>query len=101
MKKMLLLVFTALCLCSCYNTRMIVGNVNPKDVKVVEKQWNNHLIGGLIPLQSTKVYPQKSLTGHSNYMIKTNMNFWNCLIAGVTMGIYTPTQTVYYLPNNE
>ena len=36
--------------------------------------------------------------GHENYVVKTNMSFLNMLVSWVTFSIYTPTQTVYYIP---
>lgn len=88
-----------LLLTSCYNTRILVGNVNPnQELRKVNKCWNGHLLGGLIPLGSAKVHPQNMVNGYSDYMIKTNTNFLNMLVSGVTFGIYTPTQTTFYVP---
>ena len=33
-----------------------------------------------------------------NYVIKTNQTFVNMLVNAITLGLYTPTTTTYYLP---
>jgi hypothetical protein len=45
--------------------------------------------------------PSEYVGGKSDYVVRTNMNFWNSIVGGLTVGIYTPTQTTYYLPINE
>lgn len=103
MKKLLQFgVFAGICvllLTSCYNTRVLVGNVNPnQELRKVSSHWNGHLLGGLIPLKNAKVRSQNWVNGYSDYMVKTNTNFLNMLVSGVTFGIYTPTQTTFYVP---
>lgn len=99
MRKLFLLGTLAICLSSCYNTRILVGNVTSQDgMRKVGSTWNSHLIGGLIPLNSAKVAPRDMVAGYQDYMIKTNTSFLNLLVSGVTFGIYTPTQTSYYVP---
>lgn len=99
MKKMLFAVLTVACLSSCYNTRILVGDVQLKEPVVkVNSEWNHHLIGGLVPLGNASMVAKDYLAGHENYVVKTNMSFLNMLVAGITFGIYTPTQTVYYIP---
>lgn len=99
MRKLLLLGMFALGLSSCYNTRILVGNVTPHtEMRKVGSRWNGHLIGGLIPLQDAKVHPQDVVAGYPDYMIKTNTSFLNLLVSGLTLGIYTPTQTSFYVP---
>ncbi|MEG2278199.1 MAG: Bor family protein [Odoribacter sp.] len=99
MKKVLLLAVCVISMCSCYNTRILVGDVKPKDPVVeINSEWNHHLIAGLVPLGNAKMNPEEYLAGHKNYVVKTNMNFLNMLVGFVTFGIYTPTNTVYYIP---
>lgn len=99
MRKMLLLSLCVLCMCSCYNTRILVGDVKPKDPVVkINSEWNHHLIAGLVPLGNATMNPEEYVAGYKNYVIKTNMNFLNFFVSGVTFGIYTPTHTVYYIP---
>lgn len=93
----IVIVFT---LSSCYNTRILVGNIEPKaPVVEVNKEWNHHIIFGLVPLSNAYENPKDYLPqGQVNYVVKTNMSFLNMLVQGVTMGIYTPTQTKFYVP---
>ncbi len=90
----------ALTLSSCFNTRILVGNVQAKDPVVeVNKEWNHQLIFGLVPLSNATLNPEKYLPkGQVNYVVKTNMSFLNMLVQGATFGIYTPTQTKFYVP---
>lgn len=100
MRKILLFVVVALLATSCYNTRVLVGNINTsQELRRVGSRWNGHLIGGLISLENARVHSQDWVHGYPDYMIKTNTNFWNLLVSGVTFGIYTPTQTTFYVPD--
>ena len=86
-------------LTSCYNTKILVGDVNPKDPLVkINSEWNHHLICGLVPLGNAQMKASEYVDGHENYVVKTNMSFLNMLVSWVTFSIYTPTQTVYYIP---
>ncbi|MFI3330564.1 MAG: hypothetical protein R3Y38_02000 [Rikenellaceae bacterium] len=86
-------------LTSCYSTRLYVGSVDKKEpLTQVNKVWNHHLIGGLIPLENTKMKPADYVNNAENYVVKTNTSFLNYIVSGLTWGIYTPTQTEYYIP---
>lgn len=102
MKKLFVsaIVFSAaMLMTSCYNTRLYYGDVTKTEPLVkVNSEWNHHLIGGLVPLKNAKIDVQEYTGGAKDYVIKTNMNFLNYLVGGVTMGIYTPTQTSVYVP---
>ena len=102
MKKFLFVFVLALALTSCYNNRIMVGNVQPNDPVVeVQTQWNSHWIYGLVPGEKTNMKAEDFLKGRTNYVIKTNMSFVNGLIGGLTCGIYCPTTTTFYVPLNE
>ncbi len=102
MKKVLFLAATAFVLSSCYNTKVYVGNVKKEDKVVkVKSVTNTHLIGGLVPLGSAKVDPKPYVGDRTDYVVKTNQTFWNGLLGGITMGIYTPTTTTFYVPANS
>ena len=89
----------AISLTSCYNTRVLVGNVKPKEPVVeVNKEWNHRLICGLVPLDNATMDASEYVNGAENYIVKTNHSFLNMLVGCITGGIYTPTQTTYYLP---
>lgn len=99
MKKLLFLIVSVVTLSSCYNTRVLVGDVQPNEpIMKINRTWNTHLIGGLIPVGSAKMKADEYVGGYKNYIVKTNINFWNMLVSGITFGIYTPTNTVYYIP---
>ena len=89
----------ALTLSSCYSTRILYGNVERNEPLVqVNREWNHHLIAGLIPVGNGKVEAAEYVGGAPDYVVKTNMSFLNLLVSGITFGIYTPTQTKFYVP---
>ena len=92
----------AMCLTSRYSTRLTYGNVKPKEPMVqVNKVWNHHLIGGLVPVGNNKLSTEEYVNGAPNYMVKTNRSFLNGFISWVTGGIYTPSQTKFYVPLSD
>jgi hypothetical protein len=103
MKKVIVLAAMALIFTSCYNTRIVVGDMKPTEpVKEVNKVWTHHFLFGLIPGGNATAEPENFLpSGTEDYMVKTNQNFWNSLVGSLTIGIYTPTQTKYYVPYGE
>lgn len=104
MKKTLLLFATlaASSLTSCYSTRVMHGSVEPNEPLVqVNRVWNHHLIGGLIPVGNNKLNGEEYVNNAENFVVKTNFNFLNLLVSGITCGIYTPTQTKFYIPLRE
>lgn len=101
MKKLLALVIVAVTATSCYSTRLIVGDVSPTEPLVeVNRVWNSHMIFGLVPLDAT-MYTDEYARGYDNYVVKTYTSFLNGFIGVFTWGLYTPTETVYYIPLNE
>ncbi|MEG1765736.1 MAG: hypothetical protein RR254_03620 [Muribaculaceae bacterium] len=102
MKKILLMIVmgvTALTLTSCYNTRILVGDVTPKEPLVeINKEWNHGMIAGLVPLNNATMKAEEYVNNAPNYVVKTNQSFLNQLVSVVTCFIYTPTQTKYYIP---
>ncbi len=84
---------------SCFNTRIMVGEVQRREPMVeVNKEWNHGFIYGLVPGGNATMAAAEYVNGAPNYVVKTNQSFLNMLVSGVTFGIYTPTQTKYYLP---
>lgn len=58
----------AISLASCYNTRVLVGNVKPKEPVVeVNKEWNHHLICGLVPLDNATMDASEYVNGADSY----------------------------------
>ena len=87
MKKLLFAIFCVATLSSCYNTRVLVGDVQPKEPLVkVNSEMNSHWLCGLISGRGDQA--KEFVDGSTNYVIKTN----------VTFGIYTPNHTMYYIP---
>jgi Bor protein len=93
-------VIITLSLSSCFNSRIMVGDITAtQPLKEVNKAWNHHLIFGLVPLSNTNMNVKEFLPeGQSDYLVKTNRNFVNYIVGAITFGIYTPTQTKFYIP---
>lgn len=99
MKKLFILAIGMIALSSCYNTRILVGDVKPNEPLVeINREWNHHLIVGLVPLNNAKMQASEFVGERPNYVVKTNQSFLNQLVSACTFGIYTPTQTIYYVP---
>ena len=97
-----------LCLCcvgltSCFRTNLYVGNARPDDrkVKVSQEAFNHHFVGGLIPGGNTTMTASEYVDDADSFVVQTSTGFLNGLVGGVTAGIYTPTQTKFYLPVEE
>ena len=89
----------ALSVSSCYSTRISYGQVEQNEPLVqVNRTWNHHIIAGLVPVGNNKVKSEKFVPGQTNYVVKTNQSFLNLLVGAITFGIYTPTQTTFYVP---
>jgi len=99
MKRLILAALGAATLTSCYNTRIVVGTVERNEPLIeVSREWNHHLIYGLVPLNNATMKAQEYVGNHRNYVIRTYWSFLNGLVGSLTCGIYTPTSTVYYVP---
>jgi hypothetical protein len=102
MKKILFIAAVTFALSSCYNNRILVGDVTADEPVVeVQKQWNSHWLYGLIPSASATLNPSKYVGGRANYVVKTSTSFVNGLVGSLTWGIYTPTTTTFYVPLDE
>lgn len=103
MKKFLLITIAlfgvTLSMTSCFSTRILYGDVKPNEPLVqVNKEWNHYLIGGLVPVGKNKLEASEYVNNAENFVVKTNQSFINMLVAGITCGIYAPSQTKFYLP---
>lgn len=101
MKKLALLTLLlgGVLLTGCYNTRILMGNVKPNEPLVeVNKQWNDHFLYGWIPGKNAKMDPAPYVNNQPDYVVRTYTSFVNGLVGAVTFGIYTPSQTKFYLP---
>lgn len=89
----------ALSATSCYSTRILYGDVKPSEPLVqINQVWNHHIIEGLVPVGKNKLDASEYVNDAENFVVKTNQSFVNMLISGITFGIYTPTQTKFYIP---
>lgn len=99
MKKILFFAICAIALSSCYNTKILVGNVDAKTPMVeVNSVWNHHLILGLVPLNNATMKGEEFVAGRKDYMVKTFQTPLHFIVEWLTFGIYTPTQTTFYVP---
>lgn len=103
MKKMMM---SALAICavllmqSCYTTSTYVGNAKPNRPMVkVQTVHNSHYIGGLIG--NSKMRAKDLVDGEKDYMMKHQVTFLDYVLSSVTLGIYTPSTTTYYVPFNK
>ena len=52
----------------------------------------------MLTLKNAKMEAKEYVGEKKNYVIKTNQTFVNMLVNAITLGLYTPTTTTYYLP---
>lgn len=103
MKKIVL--FGCLCatisMSSCYTAKIAHGslNVDSPVVKVNSKK-NHALIEGLIPLNSGWE-AKKYIGDRKDYVTKSQMTFIDGFVGLITLGIYTPTTTTFYVPLSD
>lgn len=87
---------------SCYNTKVFCGDTTKQTPVVkVNSEWNHHLLYGLIPLNNAKMEAKEYVGNKESYVVKTNQTFVNMLVNAITLGLYTPTTTTYYLPIDD
>ena len=97
MKRIFTVCACATMLCSCYTSRILVGDVTPKEPMVeVAKKHDAHFIGGLV--KTAKNVAEEHVGTAQNYMIRSQYGFGDIVLSAITAGIYTPTTTKYYLP---
>lgn len=102
MKKSLVLaavIGATLCLSSCYCDKLTVGNVQPQEELVHVKSTRNHhfLYGLFVSHESTN----ENVPNVRDYVVENKQTFWDVVVGGVTLGIYTPSTTKYYVPKSN
>ena len=98
-KSFVLVVLSSLMMASCYCDKVYVGNVKPHDELVhVASSHNGHVIGGAIV---TKNNVSQYVGDTKDYVIANKMTFGDLLLQGLTVGIYTPTTTKYYVKKDN
>lgn len=86
-----------LLLSSCYSSTVSVGKMKPNDPAVcVATTHEAHFLNGLIgsPKREAKTY----VGDNESYRVRQFTSFTDGLLEGLTLGIYSPTTTKYYLP---
>ena len=84
---------------SCYNDKVIIGNVSPDEEMVhVASARNSHVIYGAIV---THDKASNYVGDIKDYVIETKQTFGDMLLGGVTLGIYTPSTTKYYVSKSN
>lgn len=87
---------------SCYTSTINHGRVNENTpmVKVASKK-NPIMLWGLLPLSGANQKASDILKNNPNYRTKNSWTFIDGFLNFLTLGIYTPTTTTYYLPYNS
>lgn len=86
-----------LLMASCYTSNVYVGKMKPNTPAVkVSTKHNSHFIGGLIGQGNVK--GKDYVDGAKDYMVKHQITFLDYVLSGITMGIYTPSTTKFYVP---
>lgn len=84
---------------SCQSSSVYVGELKREDPTVrVKTIHNNFFVGGLIGRK--QITAADYTQGLENYKVKNYRSFVDCVLGGITMGIYTPSTTEIYLPAN-
>lgn len=84
-----LLLISSVLLTSCYTYNTTVGNGAQSNQEM--EQWNHYFLYGLAPGNVSN--PQALAGDTRDYTVRTRISFVNGLVAGLTLGIYTPTTT--------
>ncbi|MBQ2175257.1 MAG: Bor protein [Alphaproteobacteria bacterium] len=91
------MVCAALMLESCYSSTVCVGNMKPETPAVkVNTKHNSHFIGGLIG--EGKARAKDYVEDAKDYKIVHQLTFLDYVLSSVTLGIYTPSTTKFYVP---
>lgn len=99
LKKLFLGFGAALLLSSCYCDKITVGTVQPDEKLVhVASVRNGHFLGGMIV---KKDKAKNSVPDVENYVMEVKRTFGDLFISTLTVGIYTPTTTKYYVPRTN
>ncbi|MHC5354515.1 Bor family protein [Myroides sp. LJL115] len=96
--KFLVLSVVAMTMTSCYTGKLAVGQTTINEPVIeVNKVKNHALILGLVPLDNGHK-ASEFVNNNPNYVVKHQMSFIDGLLGFVTLGIYTPTTTTFYMP---
>lgn len=86
---------------SCYTAKVAHGNLTTDSPVVKVNSKKNHaLIEGLVPLGDGYV-AKKYVGDRTNYVTKSQITFVDGLLRVITLGIYTPSTTTFYVPLSD
>jgi len=90
--------FVALLMSSCYTAKVAHGSLTTDSPVVKVNSKKNHaLIEGLVPLNGG--FEAKKYVGERrDYVTKSQITFVDGLLRFITIGIYTPSTTSFYVP---
>lgn len=90
-----------LLLSSCYTAKIAHGSLTTDSPVVKVNSKKNHaLIEGLVPLNNG--YEAKKFIGDTpDYITRSQITFVDGLLRFITLGIYTPSTTSFYVPLNN
>lgn len=91
----------ALLVSSCYTAKIAHGTLTTDSPVVKVNSKKNHaIIEGLVPLGGG--YEAKKYVGERvNYVTKSQITFVDGLLRVITLGIYTPSTTTFYVPLSD
>ena len=99
MRSLLIVATLVFLFSSCCSTRTYHGNTTENTAMVEVASKKNHiLLWGLLPLESSKQNVKDVVENKKDYQIQSQHTFVDGLLGMITLGIYTPTTTTYYLP---
>ncbi len=86
-------------LTSCFCDKMYVGNVKSHDDLVhVASSHNTHIFGGFIVSKNNVSH---YIGNTQDYVIENKRTFGDLFVSGITLGIYSPTTTKYYVKKDN
>ncbi len=88
----------ALLMSSCYTAKVAHGSLTTDSPVIKVNSKKNHaLIEGLVPLNGG--FEAKKYVGERrDYVTKSQITFVDGLLRFITLGIYTPSTTSFYVP---
>lgn len=90
--------FAALFMSSCYTAKVAHGSLTTDSPVVKVNSKKNHaLIEGLVPLNGG-FEAKKYIGERKDYVTKSQITFVDGLLRFITIGIYTPSTTTFYVP---
>lgn len=99
MKKLFTALVVVCTCCGCCGTRLYFGEAEPKTdylQEVERRALVPHFVGGLVHLPSATMHVEDYVGEREDFVVKTNLSFFDAFLGNVTSGIYTPSQVKFY-----